>query len=55
VRKPIERALVEDRARLVQPRNGDADVVVGRECALDQCVEHGILELAPPASVERLR
>src|SRR6185503_4563390 len=53
-REAIERDIVEERARLIDPGNSHSDIVIGGQCSPDQLVEHRILELLPPAWVERL-
>ena len=53
-RKSIERDVVEERARLIDPRDGHPHIVIGGQRPADQVVEHRILELLPPPRIERL-
>ncbi len=52
--KAIERDVIEERARLIDPGNGHPHIVICRQCLADELVEHWILELLPPARIERL-
>src|SRR4030095_6679623 len=51
---PIELEIIEDGPGLIEPRHGDAHVVVRREGARHQPIEHRVLELSPPPRIERL-
>src|SRR5262245_34056017 len=51
---PIVPDVCEDRARLIEPSDGDSHVVIGLQRPTDELVENGVFELLPPARIEGL-
>jgi hypothetical protein len=50
----IQSGLVEKRPRLLDPGHGDSQIAIRVQGAIDQRVEHRVLELLPPLQIERL-
>ena len=53
-RKAVERDVIEHGARLLHARDRHAHVVIGGKRSRHQLVEDRVLELLPPAPIERL-
>lgn len=54
VRRLVQPAFDEHRTRLLDARDGNAQIVVGEQCIAHQLFQHRVIELRPPVAHRRL-